>query len=149
MPLKENIMFKVLKICGFATLLCATLLQTAVAQDKFTTAAEVRPILTATKKNWLAVRNYDGRDLLYFTQLLSWRCGLEAIQYGINSDIPVMPWAFTPCNDTQSSPNTIPNTQEIYASFAPNSIYFVTVKITYDDGTTDQVTFKRKEIEIN
>lgn len=121
----------------------------AWAQGKFLTAAEVKPILTATKNSWIAVREFDGKDLLYFSHLLSWRCGLSAIQYGINSDIAILPWPMEPCDEEAANPAAMSETQKIYAEFALNSIYFVTVKITYDDGSTDQMIYKRKSVQTN
>jgi len=66
-------------LAGMA-MLCAT----GAAAQNFTTAAEVRPILEATKPNWIAVRNYEGQDWLYFTQILSWRCGLSDVWFSVN-----------------------------------------------------------------
>jgi len=121
----------------------------ALAQGKFLTAAEVKPILNATKGNWIAVRKFDGKDLLYFTHLLSWRCGLSAIHYGVNSDIAVLNLPLEPCDEEAANPAALSETQPIYAQYPLGSIYFVTVKIVYDDGTSDQMSFKRKAIEMN
>ena len=127
----------------------AMLASGASAQGKFLTAAEVKPILNATKNSWIAVREYNGKDLLYFTHLLSWRCGLTAIQYGVNSDLATLALPVEACDEEARTPAALSDTQPIYAEFAPKSIYFVTVKIIYDDGTTDQMTYKRKAVEIN
>ncbi len=119
-----------------------------VAQGKFLTAAEVKPILTATKGNWIAVRKFNGQDLLYFSHLLAWRCGLSAVSYAINTEAPLIEWPLTPCNEDSPTPAAIGEDQLIYTDQPLGSISSVTVRITYDDDTTDQVTFERKFIEI-
>jgi hypothetical protein len=111
-------------------------------------AAQIRPILAATKNNWVALREWNGRDLVYFTHLLTWRCGLTKIQYSINSTAVDQNWAFIPCDETSSTPMALPPGQKIYGSFKLNSIQTLTVKITYDDGDVDTGTYQRDVIQI-
>lgn len=126
--------------------LIATLATPVLAQ--LLDAAQIRPILNATKGNWVAVREWQGQDLLYFSHLLAWRCGLTRIEYSINSDAADQNWAFIPCDETSNAPMAIADEQKIYTSFALKSVQSVTVKITYDDGETDTVSFDRKAIQI-
>lgn len=44
-----------------------------------------KQILPMTKENWIAFRNYDGKQLIYFTHLVVYRCGLSEIRYSFNS----------------------------------------------------------------
>ena len=111
-------------------------------------AAQIRPILDATKNSWVAVREWEGQDLVYFTHLLTWRCGLTKIQYSINSSAADNNWAFIPCDETAANPMALPSEQKIYGSFELNSVQSITVKITYDDGGQDKVTFQRAAIQI-
>lgn len=125
-------------------LVLASLALPAAAQD-FTTAAEVKPILTATKPMWIAVREYDGKDLLYFTNLLAWRCGVSAISYGLNGAAPDTTLDYEPCHDDSAQPNALMMEGGVmpFLSFDLASVQTVTVLVTYDDGSTEQGDYQR------
>ena len=124
----------------------ATIPATARAEN-FTTAAEIKPILDATRANWIAVRAFDGKDLLYFTQLLSWRCGLSEIRYGLNGAAPDNVWPMEPCYDAEPQPNALKlEGAEIYLTAALGSIQTITISVTYDDGTEAHADFNRAAV---
>lgn len=115
---------------------------------RFTTATEVRPILGATRANWVAVREYGGNDLLYLTHLWSWRCGLVSVSVGIN-DAALQKMPLPDCHVDYASPNAILETDGLpYVSFPLNSVQRVTVEITYDDLATETASFERNQIRI-
>ena len=134
--------------CGAASALvaCGAIWGSAVPAQDFTTAAEVRPILTATKANWIALREYEGRDLLYFTQLESWRCGLSEVRYGVNGAAPAV-WPLGDCvAGTGQSPNAIMPDTQLYTSFDLGAVAEVTVTVVYDDGSEDSATYARAAV---
>lgn len=115
--------------------------------ENFTTAAEIKPILDATRANWIAVREFDGKDLLYFTQLLSWRCGLSEIRYGLNGAAADKVWPMEPCYDTEPQPNALKmEGAEIFLTEPLSSIQTVTISVTYDDGTEASADFNRADV---
>lgn len=138
----------VLKVCAFAALPLGFGSE-ALAQN-FTTAAEVKPILGATKPQWIAVREYDGKDLLYFTNLLAWRCGVDKIQFGLNGAAAVTEFVAETCHEDEAQPNALKmdQGQEIYLSLPLKSVETVTVVVTYDDGTTETGEYARKAMLI-
>ena len=121
-----------------------------VPTGKFTTAIEVRPILDVTKANWAAVRLYNGQDLVYFTGLLSWRCGLWDIRYGINGEAPTQVFEMEPCYLDMAQPNALNDVVNFlpYITLPPESVSSLTVEIRFDDGTTDTATYERAQIQI-
>lgn len=111
---------------------------------RFTTATEVKPILNATRGNWILVREYDGKDLLYVTHLWSWRCGLLEMRVGINGNEPEI-WPMPECRLDQQSPAAIMDSDPLpYREFALGSIALIEVQLTYDDLSTDGAKFNRQ-----
>ncbi|MEE9429125.1 MAG: hypothetical protein V3V25_13365 [Paracoccaceae bacterium] len=127
---------------------CALVCAPAFAQN-FTTAAEVKPILQATKGKWIAVRLWQGQDLLYFTNLLSWRCGISEISYAVNGG-PESVLQMEPCYEDTASPNSQKLEDFLpYIEFEADTISNISVSVTYDDGETDSEVYERTSVQIN
>ena len=122
-----------------------------VQAQTYTTAAEVKPILTMTQPQWIAVREFDGNDLLYFTNLLAWRCGVSAIAYGLNGAPADTVLPTEPCYEGEPQPNAFKPDQPIlpYLVFPLGSVASITLEVTYDDGSTQEVSYARKDVQMN
>ena len=121
-----------------------------VAEDQtptgqFLTATEVRPILAATQGSWVAVREFNGQDLLYFTHLLSWRCGLYEIKFSVNGD-EMQSFPMAECD--VNAPMTVPSDATIYLEYPLGSIETIDVELLYDDLGTEQASFERAKVMI-
>ncbi|KEJ89317.1 hypothetical protein [Sulfitobacter donghicola] len=115
---------------------------------KFTTAVEVKPILEATKANWVALRDYGGNDLVYVSHLWAWRCGLSAMAISIN-DGAMENLPLPKCHTEYRSANVILEEDGLpYLTYPQGSVERVTVQIVYDDLTQDIATFASNEIRI-
>lgn len=124
------------------------MMTTAAVAQNFTTAAEVKPILEATKPQWIAVSEYDGKDLLYFTNLLAWRCGVSEIRYGLNGAAPETVFAMEACHSDAAQPNAMlmENGEWPYISLDLRSVATVSLFVVYDDDTTTTAEYDRKAI---
>jgi len=149
-----------MKLLG-SILFGATLAMTApaplVAQDrsaedqtptgKFLTATEVKPILAATRASWIAVREWEGQDLIYFTHLLSWRCGLYEIRYSVNGGAQKL-WPVPACDPATHAVGVIPDGVSIYTELPLRSVDSVQVELLYDDLSTESAEFNRGAVLI-
>jgi len=120
----------------------------AAQAQSFTTAAEVKPILQATRASWIAVREYNGQDLLYFTNVLAWRCGLSEIRYGLNGAGTDTVLAMEPCHDGEAAPNALNMDQGvlIYVTLPLQSVQAVRVVVVFDDGTEEAADYDRAAV---
>lgn len=118
------------------------------ATGRFLTALEVRPILNATKFNWINVREYGGKDLLYVTHLWSWRCGLLELRVGINGATPEV-WPLPECHTDRPQAAAILEGDGVpYRQFPLRSVQLIEIQLVYDDLTTDRVRFNRAGVII-
>ncbi len=113
----------------------------------FTSAAEVRPILDMTRDHWVALSADGGQDMLYFTHLLAWRCGLSEIRYGLNGAPATEVLPTEPCHIGTTSPNAITDmSYPLFLILPPGSLQSIEVELVYDDGTTAAMSFARERI---
>ncbi|WP_078527158.1 MULTISPECIES: hypothetical protein [Thioclava] len=125
--------------------LAAMLVAAPVAAQNFTTAAEVRPILDMTRDSWVAIRERGDKDLVYFTHLLAWRCGLSEIRYGFNGAAPNAKFKMEKCHEGSAQPNAISG-DNVFVSQPKGSVKDVRVKLIYDDGSSEEARFKRNAV---
>lgn len=117
-----------------------------VATGKFTTAREVKPILSATRSAWVAVREWEGQDLIYVTHLWAWRCGLVQMEVSVNSG-PYEVWPLPPCHMDTAAPNGILESDGLpYRAFRLKGVIEVGVRVTYDDLSVEEARFPRGAI---
>ena len=101
-----------------------------------------------TKAQWIGVREFDGQDLLYVTQIMAWRCGLAGMRLAVN-DAPLADWPLPPCHIDSPTPNALlPEDGLPYRAYPLGSITSVTVELIYDDLSIDTATFARKDVMI-
>jgi len=99
-----------------------------------------RKILEMTSGSWVSFGGYNA-VLLYYTQLMSFRCGIREAHIGVDSSIPDKLLPMPACNP--KDPNSIPDSATPYVKMPPN-VKSVSVELTYRDGTTSEVkTFRR------
>ncbi len=109
----------------------------------------MKPILAATRTSWVAIREYEGNDLLYFTHLESWRCGLSQIRFSVNSGAAATVWETEPCHEGTAQPNALTLEGHLpYIVLPLGMVQSVTVVVVFDDGSEDRAEFQRAAVLI-
>jgi len=97
-------------------------------------------ILEFTRSNWVAFRDYNGRQLIYFTHLTAYRCGIAQVRYSLNADTLDQIYQLPPCNEAK--PNAIPENHLPYLSLPLGTAHEIYVQLTFKDGSKSQVVRK-------
>lgn len=99
-----------------------------------------RKILDLTATSWLSFREFNGL-LVYYTQLMSFRCAIREARIGIDSAVPDKVLNMPPCDPRD--PSAIPASATPYLKLAPTT-KAVSVELIYRDGSVSEIkTFRR------
>ncbi len=94
--------------------------------------AQGKMMLNASSGSWLAFRDYEGKVLLYFTTLMSYRPVIKEVRYSLNNDSVEKVFQFKP------SEKMFEVGDEIYLT-VPADTKFASVQVTFRDGTKSTV----------
>jgi hypothetical protein len=99
-----------------------------------------RKILDMTATSWLSFREFNGL-LVYYTQLMSYRCAIREARVGIDSAVPDKVLKMPPCDSRD--PSSIPGDAVPYLKL-PAATKSVSVELTYRDGSVSEIkSFRR------
>ncbi|MCC2110725.1 MAG: caspase family protein [Hyphomicrobiales bacterium] len=98
-----------------------------------------KDILQRFSTAWISYRDWNKKRLVYFTHLLSYRCALDDVLYGLDTDEPDKSFAIPACDP--SNPHAIPESaigDDIYRAI-PKKTRFISVQLVFKDGTRSEV----------
>jgi uncharacterized caspase-like protein len=99
-----------------------------------------RKILDMTATSWLSFREFNGL-LVYYTQLMSYRCAIREARVGIDTAVPDKALKMPPCDPRD--PSVIPGDAMPYLKLPP-ATKSVSVELTYRDGSVSEIkSFRR------
>jgi hypothetical protein len=96
--------------------------------------AAQKKMLDMTKNSWVAFRDYDGKVLLYFTSLITNRCAISKVAYGIDTASTPSTFPLEPCN--AKDPYNVGD-GTIYVTIPSNARY-ASVQLSFKDGTQSE-----------
>ncbi|RWX58315.1 methyl-accepting chemotaxis protein, partial [Mesorhizobium sp. M4B.F.Ca.ET.089.01.1.1] len=101
-----------------------------------------KQILDQFWTSWIAFDSGGNHGLVYFTQMLSYRCAIKEVHYGLDGAAPDKEIKMPPCD--KKDPYAIPYDYQPYFKVA-DSVKSMSVQVTYTDGTKSPVReYKRQ-----
>ncbi|MEM8702899.1 MAG: hypothetical protein AAGF82_13835 [Pseudomonadota bacterium] len=103
---------------------------------------QIKQILDMTKTNWVSFRDWEGQQLIYFTHLEAWKCGIDYVFFGLNGAPLDQMWELDTCNP--DNPNAVLKDKP-YIELPAGSTQSISVQLIYPDGSKSPVeTFQYK-----
>lgn len=94
--------------------------------------AQGKMMLNAAVGSWLSFREYEGKLLLYFTTLMSYRPVIQEVRYSLDNDTLNQVFKFKPADKMFEVGD------DLYLT-VPKQTQFANVQVTFKDGTKSTV----------
>ena len=94
--------------------------------------AQAKMSLNMVSGSWLSFRDYNGKTLLYFTTLMSYRPAIKEVRYSLNSEALDQTFKFKPTDKMFEVGD------DLYLT-VPGNTQYASVQLTYKDGTKSPV----------
>jgi hypothetical protein len=85
--------------------------------------------------SWIAFRDYKGLTI-YFSTLITYRCAISEVRYGLDDAEPLKRFNMPPCN--AKDPYSIPENAKIWEK-VPSKTSAVNIQLVWRDGTISDV----------
>jgi len=82
--------------------------------------------------SWLSFRDFQGKVLLYFTTLMSYRPAIKEVRYSLNSEALDQTFKF------KATDKMFEVGDDLYLT-VPGNTQYASVQLTYKDGTKSPV----------
>ena len=89
---------------------------------------------------WVQFRNYNGKQLIYFTALQTMHCRLKEIRYSLNSDALDKRFDIVKCNP--QNPFALPpksGLKDILISHPLGTVKTIAVQVVWEDGVESKL----------
>ncbi len=133
-----SVIRRVIVVGALAGFSIGSQIQLTLAQSRGPTVELARTALDATSDQWIAFRNYDGRQWIYFTGIVTWHCALKQVLYSINSEALDQVFPLPECNE-QTPYSVDPERDPVYVNMKLGSAETVAVQIVFADGTKSEI----------
>ena len=94
-----------------------------------------KQILEQMPSSWVEFRDFQG-TLIYFTTLVTYRCAIAEVRYGLDGGQPLELYDLPRCN--ASDPFSVPSDAKLFLK-APAKTKAIHLQITWRDGTQSDV----------
>lgn len=101
---------------------------------------QMKKLLKMTQKSWVSFRDFNGQQLIYFTHLEAYTCGINEVHYSINTDDLDKVWTLQPCVSDGFSKI---RTDLILLKLPLGTAKSIDVQLTFKDGTKSEVLHKK------
>ena len=100
---------------------------------------QMKKILNMTQNSWVSFRDFNGKQLIYFTHLEAYTCGIKKVHYSLNSNDLDKVWELQPCASKGISSI---KKELIYLTLPLGTAKSIAVQLIFFDDTKSEVIYK-------